>query len=137
MPWGVKLIAVLLYLVAVLIFIVGLMTFFAPEAVQLAFSTAGIFSSVGKAVMIMFGILFLAIAVLYVFVGRDLWRGKSWARIAALIIYGIGVLQYLVMLITGDFASLFFLLISGVVFCYLMFSHQVKIAFASKSLKRK
>lgn len=131
-PLGVKIAAVVLFVLAAMILLLGVMIFVDPVMVRLAFSTAGYLGEVGKSILIMLGILFVAIAVLYAFAGRDLWRGKQWARIAALIIYGIGVVQYLVMIATGDVSSIILLLVYGVIFCYLAFSAKVRAAFSGK-----
>ena len=135
MPWGVRIAALLLYVLGFLIIVLGILIFIDSEAVRVAFSAVGLFGSVGEPMMIMLGILLIAIAVLYVFVGKDLWKGKSWARIAAMIIYGAGVVQHLVLLASGDVASVFFSLAYGIVFCYLAFSRDVKAAFSEKKRK--
>jgi hypothetical protein len=53
------------------------------------------YSTLGTALFIVLGILFLGCAVLDYFIGKGLWNGKNWARIVLLVLSGLSVLSSL------------------------------------------
>ena len=76
------------------------------------------------------GVLVVAIGAFYVFVGKNLWNGKNWARIATILICSLGVLYSLANLFYGELGGIFFILIDGFIVGYLVFNKDVKKAFS-------
>lgn len=73
------------------------------------------------------GLLIIAFGVFYVFVGKDLWKGKNWAKTAAIIVSSMNVLFYAVSLSIGSFI---FLAIDLAIVLYLLFNKEVKSVFS-------
>lgn len=76
--------------------------------------------------------LFLAVlGGLYTFVGKDLWKGKNWARIAAITLSSAHGLFYLISLIYAiDFFAIAFIIIDVAILLYLLFNKDVKKVFS-------
>ena len=73
----------------------------------------------------------IGLGVLLFFVGRGLWKAKSWARIVALILVGLGILMAVISMIQGEIINnIPSLVIPSVIGGYLLFSKSVKKAFA-------
>ena len=77
------LIAVLYLLGALMYFLVSLVLIFAGKTGYVPPELTG---SLSNGLIILSGFVFLAIALLYFFVGKDLLRRKNWARTAAIVI---------------------------------------------------
>jgi len=92
------LIAVLYLLGALMYFLVSLVLIFAGKTGYVPPELTG---SLSNGLIILSGFVFLAIALLYFFVGKDLLRRKNWARTAAIVISGISALFNLYSLITS------------------------------------
>lgn len=76
--------------------------------------------------MITFGILFLIVGIINIFIARGLWKGKNWARIITLIFSSLGIVMGLLNLFMGNFISLVGLIINGIVAWYLGFNKNIK-----------
>ena len=126
-PTVVKVISVLYYIGAVFELIIAVLLFVGSGALKTKvplLAVLGPFLIVG-------GIILLGLAVLSFFVGKGLWKGKRWARIAAIIIAVLGVLLALIGMVQGQIVSnILGLVISAAVGGYLLFSSDVKTAFA-------
>lgn len=130
-PTGVKIISVLYYIGAVLLLLLGVLCIVASATIGAYLSgvTAGL-SFLGAAVFIILGIIMIGLAVLSFFVGRGLWKGQSWARITAIILTILGILEIIYNMINGEVASnIIGLIIELVIGGYLLFSQSVKDAF--------
>lgn len=80
---------------------------------------------------ILVGIGMIGFAVLLFFVARGLWKGKSWARIVAIILYSISAILAIWSLISGISFSLILNSVVSLLFVgYLLFSKKVKEAFS-------
>jgi len=85
----------------------------------------------GGIIFILVGIFLLGLAVLMVFVGIYLWKGRSWARIAAIVLSCLGILGALNSFWGGAYVSgVFSLAINGAIGGYLLLSSEVKAAFS-------
>ena len=126
-PTGVKVISVLYYIGAVFELIISVLFFVGSGAIKTQvplLAVLGPFLIVG-------GIILLGLAVLSFFVGWGLWKAKKWARIVAIIFAVLGVLLALIGMVQGQIVSnILGLVISAGIGAYLLFSSDVKTAFA-------
>lgn len=126
-PTGVKVISVLYYIGAVVELLLGIALFAGADAIKRQvplLAVLGPFLIVG-------GIILLGLAVLSFFVGWGLWKGKKWARIVAIVFAVIGVLLALLGMVQGQIVSnILGLVVSAGIGAYLLFSSDVKTAFA-------
>ncbi|MDP7244607.1 MAG: hypothetical protein QF568_04630 [Flavobacteriales bacterium] len=146
-PTGVKAISILFYIEAVMFgIIMGLISFFTfliirkplvtniPELPDIpALDT---FSQV----IILTGIFFIGLGILYFFIGRGLWKGHKWARITAIIFTSLGILLAVISVVTssvqgivntGNFIiDIIEMIVKLVVVGYLIFSSKVKAVFS-------
>ncbi len=130
MPLGVKIISVLYYIGAVLELLVAVLLFVGAGAVS-KLPVLGALGALGAGLFVVFGVVFIGLAVLSFFVGRGLWKGQKWARIVAIIFAVLGILFALVGMVGGQIASnIVSLVISAAIGGYLLFSKDVKAAFA-------
>jgi uncharacterized BrkB/YihY/UPF0761 family membrane protein len=131
-PTLVKVIAVLSYILSVGLLIFGILAIVAAAYVgALLGSFEGSLGFLGGAIFVVLGIIMIAFAVLYFFIGRGLWKGQPWARIVAIILLALGVIFALIGMIGGEVTeNIFSLVINGLVGGYLLFSKDVKEAFS-------
>ena len=145
-PTGVKAISILFYIEAVMFGIMGLISFFTfliirkplvtniPELPDIpALDT---FSQV----IILTGIFFIGLGILYFFIGRGLWKGHKWARITAIIFTSLGILLGVISVVTSSVQGIvntgYFIIdiiemiVKLVVVGYLIFSSKVKAVFS-------
>ena len=91
-----------------------------------------VFSAFGSTIVI-FGVVMLIIgALLSFFIGRGLWKGKNWARILSVIFSILAIITIISSMATGTFSfmGVVNLLVNGAIGGYLLFSKEVKKAFA-------
>ena len=117
------LIAVLYLLGALMYFLVSLVLIFAGKTGYVPPELTG---SLSNGLIILSGFVFLAIALLYFFVGKDLLRRKNWARTAAIVISGISALFNLYSLITGSIVSVVMLVINAAIVAYFLLNKEAK-----------
>ena len=117
------LIAVLYLLGALMYFLVSLVLIFAGKTGYVPPELTG---SLSNGLIILSGFVFLAIALLYFFVGKDLLRRKNWARTAAIVISGISALFNLYSLITGSIVSAVMLVINAAIVAYFLLNKEAK-----------
>ncbi|MGD9276902.1 MAG: hypothetical protein PVJ67_07055 [Candidatus Pacearchaeota archaeon] len=130
-PTGVKVIAVLYYIGAVLGIIFGLLFLVGAGAIGSIASQIPVLGALGAGLFIVGGIILIGLGVLGFFVGRGLWKARPWARIVAIIFAVLGILMAIISMIQGSIASnIFNLVIQLVIGGYLLFSNNVKQAFA-------
>jgi uncharacterized membrane protein (DUF2068 family) len=87
--------------------------------------------ALGAGLFVVGGIIMIGLGVLGFFVGRGLWKARPWARIVAIIFAALGILMAVISMIQGSIASnIFNLVIQLVIGGYLLFSNNVKQAFA-------
>jgi RsiW-degrading membrane proteinase PrsW (M82 family) len=90
-----------------------------------------LFKAFGSGLFVIGGIIMIGLGVLFFFVGRGLWKAKSWARIVVLIFVGLGILMSVISMIQGGIINnIPGLVIPSVIGGYLLFSKSVKKAFA-------
>ncbi|MDE2312159.1 MAG: hypothetical protein KGJ93_03705, partial [Patescibacteria group bacterium] len=128
-PVMVKVIAVLYYIGSVFGIFGGVLTIFGGAMFGAALTSAVPFAGfMGGAMFMVLGVFVLAMGVLAFFVGRGLWQGKSWARMTAIVLAGLGVLSAIGSITQGK-ADYVTLVIQGAIGAYLWFSSEVKQAF--------
>jgi len=127
-PTGVKVISVLYYIGAALELLLAIALFIGAGTIA---SKIPIIGAIGSGLFIVVGVVLIGLAVLSFFVGRGLWKAQKWARIVAIIFSVLGVLMALLGMVQGQIASnIISLVISGAIGGYLLFSKDVKAAFA-------
>lgn len=131
-PVGAKIISVLYYIGAVASVIVGILLLvgagFIGSYVE-DLSVPGV-AMLGTAMFIVGGIILIALAVLEFFVGRGLWKGRNWARIVAIVLAILGIISAILSIIQASYGSIVSLIIHAIIGGYLLFSKNVKSAFA-------
>jgi hypothetical protein len=130
-PTGVKIISVLYYIGAVLFALLGILFIVGAGMINTIASEIPLIAELGAGLFVVAGIIMIALGVLAFFIGKGLWKAKSWARILVIILSCLGVLSTLISMIQGDISSnIFNLLLNGVIGGYLWFNNSVKKAFA-------
>ena len=109
-PTGVKIISVLYYIEAVFELLFSVLFFIVSGTIKsgitflnvLAVSVLGQVQMLGP-LLIIFGIVFVGLAVLSFFVGMGLWKGQKWSRIVAVILSVLsnGVLTFGILTLVG------------------------------------
>ena len=142
MPTGVKVISVLYYIGAAFSFLFGLLLIVGGAFIgAILGETLASLSALGSGLFIVLGIALLGFGVLDIFIGRGLWKGQNWTRIAAIVFAIFGVLGGINSLISGltnfqtigafsIFVAFVQLAVSLLIGGYLAFAHEVKEAFA-------
>lgn len=127
-PTGVKVISVLYYIGAAVELLLAILLFIGAGTIA---SKIPFIGAIGAGLFVVIGALLIGLAVLSFFVGRGLWKAQKWARIVAIIFAVIGVLFAVLGMVQGQIASnVISLAISGAIGGYLLFSEEVKAAFA-------
>ena len=92
------------------------------------------FSAASRAFMILYSLGLMSLAVFDIFMGRGLWKGQNWARIAAIVFLAIPVLLSVFVIIFGavelDIQLISGLAVSLFLIYYLGFNKEVKDAFS-------
>ena len=142
MPTGVKVISVLYYIGAAFSFLFGLLLIVGGAFIgAILGETLASLSALGSGLFIVLGIALLGVGVLDIFIGRGLWKGQNWTRIAAIVFAILGVFGGINSLISGltnfqtigafsIFVAFVQLAVSLLIGGYLAFAHEVKEAFA-------
>lgn len=121
-PVGVTILSILAYIGAAFTLIGGLLMLvgsaFVSTFIAAIIPQFSAFATIGTALTIILGIIFLALAVLDFFVGKGLWNGKNWARILVLVFAGLSVLGSLFPFSIAN------LVISAVIVWYLGFNKE-------------
>ena len=130
-PTGVKVIAVLYYIGAVFGIIFGLLFLVGAGMMGSIANQIPLLGALGAGLFVVGGIIMIGLGVLGFFVGRGLWKARPWARIVAIIFATLGILMAVISMIQGNIAGNIFGLVIQLVICgYLLFSNNVKQAFA-------
>ena len=131
-PTLVKVISVLYYIGAALSIIMALVMFFGAGAIDSipGMDAMGGLTGIFSGLMIVLGVIMIGFAVLAFFIARGLWKGRNWARIVAIILAILGVLSAIISLVQGSWSNIIGLIIHGAIGGYLLFSKDVKAAFA-------
>ncbi len=129
-PVGVKVISVFYFIVAFFEIIAGIAILFFGGLLNETLSFRLGLSISDPALLSGTGLFIAALGVFYIFVGNYLWKGRNWARIAAIVISSLFGLFYLVNLILGGFGSIIFVIIHGVILLYLLLNKEVKSVFS-------
>ena len=133
-PTGVKIIAVLAWISAVFLIFLALLLFlgagFAEEILKAGGEElGGISAGILAGIAAFMGIILLALGILYIFVGRGLWKGRAWARIVAIVLAIIGILYNSLSLAENPVWAVFWIIAYGVIGSYLWFNKDVKAVF--------
>jgi|ETNmetMinimDraft_11_1059920.scaffolds.fasta_scaffold01486_6 hypothetical protein len=147
-PTGVKAISILFYIEAVMFgIIMGLISFFTFLIIRKPLVTnipelpdIPALDTFSQVIIILTGIFFIGLGILYFFIGRGLWKGHKWARITAIIFTSLGILLAVISVVTssvqgivntGNFIiDIIEMIVKLVVVGYLIFSSKVKAVFS-------
>lgn len=130
-PTGVKIISIWHYFGGILAILLGILSFIVAGMIGSESMDIPVLGVLGVGLLIVGGLILVAFGIVILFVGRGLWKGKSWARTVAIIFAGIGILFSIFAMIAGDISgNLPNVVINGVIGGYLLFNQKVKDFFA-------
>ncbi len=133
-PVGAKIISVLYYIGAIACLLLGLLLFVAAGFADTIANATAELSGLGGVIAtlgVVGGVVMIAGAALFFFIGRGLWKGQAWARIVAIIFALLGIISAVNAFAQGVvLEGIFNLIVGGVIGCYLLFDNEVKAAFA-------
>jgi len=134
-PMGVKVVAVLYYIWAILWMLMGLLIALGASLIveyisqvfpSLSALSYGLLITVG----VLLGIVLIGLGVLEFFVARGLWRLKSWARIMAIVLSLLAIINAAYAMTSGFQAvQLVRLIVDGGIVLYLIFSKEARRVF--------
>jgi uncharacterized membrane protein (DUF2068 family) len=131
-PTLVKIISILNYIGAGFMIIFALICFLGGSmaATFLAEMNDPNITAMTGAMLIVFGVLCLIGAAIDILVGWGLWKAKNWARILTIVLCLLNVVFGLIMIIGAPPLGILVVIINGLIAGYLLFSKNVKAAFA-------
>jgi uncharacterized membrane protein (DUF2068 family) len=83
----------------------------------------GISSTMLGGIAIASGAIMLALGIASLIIAYGLFKGRSWAWTAAVVLSIIGIVMSVVSIVTGNFGSIMSLIINGVIIYYLYRPH--------------
>lgn len=132
-PTLVKVISIWNYILAALLILGGVLMFLGGGLIaSLLLSFAGVFG----ALVILAAIIIVGIGIFRIFVGVGLWKGRNWARVAAIILSILAMLLDIISVVQGGLRGLggiiliLSLVINIIIGAYLSFNNTVKSAFS-------
>ncbi len=131
-PALVKVISVLNLIAGIILIIFGIFAVFFVNSSFYENYAGLVFGSLGGLLMetLYFVIIFfIALGIFSVFMGRGLWKGRNWARIAQIVLALIWAVLALPEIATKPFGNTVSLIINLLIAYYLLFNLQVKAAF--------
>jgi len=127
-PTGVKIISVFYWIGGVLGILFGVLLLIGAGTI---IEQIPLLSSIGESIFIIGGIIMLIFGILNVFIGRGLWKAQRWTRILVIIFSFLAIISAVYFIINGGVINgILNLLINGLICGYLLFSKNVKEAFA-------
>jgi hypothetical protein len=127
LPVGVQIVSILYYIGAVLCAFFAILCLIGAGFIKTLIPSFGAW---GPGVLIFVGVILLLFGVLAFFIGRGLWKAKSWARILAIILGVFVVLYGTYSIVSGfTFGLLIMILIEAAVAVYLLLAKEVKETF--------
>ena len=127
-PTGVKIISVFYYIGTALLLLLGLAAIFGAGAFASMLSQIGPLAALGSGMFMIMGIIAIGFSVLFFFIGKGLWNGKSWSRIVAIVLAALSILNGIYSIATG-MGGWVGLVIQIVIGLYLLLNKEVKEAF--------
>lgn len=127
-PVWIKVISACYFIGASLNIIAGIGLLFLGNMFGMPLDDFGIYMTL--AMLTVVGLFIIALGVFYIFVGKDLWKGKNWAKITAIVVSFLSVLAYLISFIFGSFGSIILVIIHSLIVWYLLFNKNAKKAFS-------
>jgi hypothetical protein len=143
-PTGIKVLSILFYVSSVITLLVGIgllgLVLFGGEWVidqirfdQIMQKMPGITSdqiaqlpSLFISALILLGIGGLIKAIIDFFIARGLWKGQNWSRILVSLIMALAFIGSLIDLLGGKITNIIWIIVTGVVIWYLLFTEEVK-----------
>jgi len=121
-PLGIKVISIFYYLISVFSIIGGIILIIGGNE----FITKDPSLAPLEGIATIGGIMLLAFGIFSIFVAKNLWKGKNWAKWAVIIISGLEVIISL----SNIIENIITIIINAIILGYLFFSKSVKTAFA-------
>ena len=112
-PTGVKLISIVYYIGSGLTFLLALVCILGGLIFASALKEIPIISSFGSILFVVFGLIFIGLGLLQMFIGKALWHGKKWARIFVVIFAVLSLISGLITVISGASSQLLGKIIYG------------------------
>ncbi len=131
-PRAVKVIAILAYIAAALwilggVIFIGASSFISSGLNDLAaMDHQPMLPEITPTIVLLFGCILLLGGLLGILIGRNLWRGKQWARIIVIIITLCGTLNAFLAIAHGNYLAIPKLLLDGFIAGYLLLDNDVK-----------
>ena len=117
-PLLAKLVSLFVMLLSLPLFATSLLIFLSSGVVRQGIEN--VLGGVFAGVLLLVGIFFLAIALLYLILGLALWRGSEWARIVIVVVSSICLLFSVLGILAGVWPSLLSLAINLFLTWYFM-----------------
>ena|SRR3989344_5745461 len=125
-PTGVKIISIIYYIEAALGILLGIAVIVGGGFLNSLNSIPG-FTVSGSWLFYILGIFILAISVFGFFIGRNLWKGRNWARIVVIVFSVPVILVVIYMIFSGSIINgIINLVINGIIPGYLLFNQNAK-----------
>lgn len=126
-PTGVTIIGVLMAIAGVVMIIAGISAMaiapLIPMAVQSQDLAGGISSAMLGGFAVASGAVMLALGIASLVIAYGLFKGRSWAWTAAVVLSIIGIVMSVVSIVTGNVGSIVSLIINGIIIYYLYRPH--------------
>jgi hypothetical protein len=126
-PTGVTIIGVLMAIAGVVMIIAGISAMaiapLIPMAAQSQDLAGGISSAMLGGFAVAAGAVMLALGIASLVIAYGLFKGRSWAWTAAVVLSIIGIVMSVVSIVTGNFGSIVSLIINGIIIYYLYRPH--------------
>jgi len=98
-PTGVKVISVVYYIGSGITFLLALVCILAGLIFASALKEIPIIGSFGSILFVVFGLIFIGLGLLEMFISKALWHGKRWARIFVVIFTVLSLISGLITII--------------------------------------
>src|SRR3989338_94933 len=129
-PVWIKVLSILYYLIATFFLFYGVV-FVLGGTSQNILSETLYFEFPGATKFILIGTFLFVLGIAYFFIGRGLWKGQNWARIAVITFSVLGLILATISLVRGNIISILWLTVNIIIGGYLSFNDKVKVAFSS------
>lgn len=129
-PEGIRILAVLYFASALILMFVGSFIFNIADSVKnvdpMVLAAAGV-SIPNSRTIILAGLLFVAVSILYYFLAKGLLNAKNWTRIVIGVMVSLGVVSGIIYMVKGAYiGSSFGILVNALIIWYLFFKDTTK-----------
>lgn len=126
-PLGVTIIGVLMAIAGIVMIIAGISSMALAPLIPMAAESQDLGMGISSAMLggfaVASGAIMLALGIASLLIAYGLFKGRSWAWTAAVVLSIIGIIMSVVSTVTGNFGSIVSLIINGVIIYYLYRPH--------------